>query len=163
MIISAEFTFLLLKAHPAPGSPELKFKRGHHKLFPLAVQEVISSHLDLHQGPELLTATHWQHSDPRGNQGTFFFTENQKWENIKWRLLGIIVMVRGEDIHWSRCKWENRFQTVYEAVEALNGFWSGCYWQPFRETMVPKDFYCVFNKKWTGFSSKRRSTVCPRP
>lgn len=71
-------------------------------------------------------------------------------------------MVRGEDTDWSRCKWENRFQTVYEAVEALNGFWSG-YWQPCIETMVPKDFYCVFNKKWTVFSSKRCSTVCPTP
>lgn len=153
MIVFVELTFLshylLLKAHTPPGSPELKFKRCHHKLFPLAVQEVlISSHLDPHQEPEFLTATHWQHSDPRGNQGTFFFTENLKCENVKWHFLGTVVTVRGEDSDWTRCKWENsRFHNVYKALEALNGFRSGCYWQPCVEPMMPNKWWHVFSIK----------------
>lgn len=63
MIVSVELAFLphyspqLLKAYPAPGSPELKLKRCLHKLFPLAVQEFLPfPHPDLHQEPELPTA-----------------------------------------------------------------------------------------------------------
>lgn len=63
MIVFVELTFLphyslqLLKVHPAPGSPELKFKRFLPKFFPLAVQEVLpSSHPNLHQEPEFLIA-----------------------------------------------------------------------------------------------------------
>lgn len=165
MIVFLELNFLshylLLEAHPAAGSPGLGFKRWHHKLSPLAVQEdLLSSHWDLSREPELLTATHWQHSDPRGNQGTFFFFENWKWEKAKWHLLGIVVLVRGEETDLTRCKWENnRFHWV---SEALNGFRSACSWLPCIETTVSNDGMC-FQKKWVAFSSKGHSTFCHSP
>jgi len=92
MIVFVELTFLphyspqLLKAHPAPASPELKLMRSLHKLSPLAVQRVLpSSHRDLNQEPELLPAvnTHWLTSDPRGNQRVFFFHQKLKREDVE--------------------------------------------------------------------------------